>query len=435
LQIQKTKPGYKIIKIGYGLREEIPNDWDCFKLEELVDEIKSGFASGKRDTKGIIQLRMNNITENGNFNFTKLLSVPIPKNIAEYKLEQDDILFNNTNSVELIGKSTIVKEQLDYTFSNHLTRIRTKTKKINPYFLLLNLIRFKQLFVFSSICNRHVNQSGITMKELLKLYVACPPLKEQQKISNYLSHIEDTIHNSNLLLKNLKILRHSLLSHTFNGSLTKNWRKKFSLSFPWTEKILSELILNSRNGFTGKPNDDGIGSPRLGIPSITNSDSIYVDENIHRFIEIEETKKSTFLVQKNDLLVCRQNGNQDFVGRTLMVRGLINPIFFSDSLIRLQIKTDEILPEYLVLFMNNMLGRNQIIRYITTTAGNYSINGTELKKLKIPLPTIKEQKHIVMILLNLDSQIQKEKIHKSNQELLKKGLMQKLLTGQIRVPL
>ena len=54
-------------------------------------------------------------------------------------------------------------------------------------------------------------------------------------------------------------------------------------------------------------------------------------------------------------------------------------------------------------------------------------------KLFIVIPPLSEQQQIASILSNIDTQLQKEKLHKSNLERLKKGLMQKLLTGQIRV--
>ena len=57
----------------------------------------------------------------------------------------------------------------------------------------------------------------------------------------------------------------------------------------------------------------------------------------------------------------------------------------------------------------------------------------KIKQIKILKPLLPEQKQIASILSNVDTQIQKEKLHKSNLERLKKGLMQKLLTGQIRV--
>ena len=61
------------------------------------------------------------------------------------------------------------------------------------------------------------------------------------------------------------------------------------------------------------------------------------------------------------------------------------------------------------------------------------LNTQIIKELKIILPKKLEQKQIASILSNVDSQINKEKLQKQNLELLKKGLMQKLLTGQIRV--
>ena len=75
------------------------------------------------------------------------------------------------------------------------------------------------------------------------------------------------------------------------------------------------------------------------------------------------------------------------------------------------------------------------IKHLATPSVNQSnVNAKNLKNLLIiPLPPLSEQQQIASILSNIDTQIGKEKLHKSNLERLKKGLMQKLLTGQIRV--
>ena len=87
---------------------------------------------------------------------------------------------------------------------------------------------------------------------------------------------------------------------------------------------------------------------------------------------------------------------------------------------------------FLVFFLNSSSGRRQTDLFsIKTTVERVNIQ--EIKKYSIPLPSLPEQKQIASILSNVDTQIQKEKLHKSNLERLKKGLMQKLLTGQIRV--
>jgi type I restriction enzyme S subunit len=61
------------------------------------------------------------------------------------------------------------------------------------------------------------------------------------------------------------------------------------------------------------------------------------------------------------------------------------------------------------------------------------VSKPNLLSTRVFCPSLPEQKQIASILSNVDTQIQKEKLHKSNLERLKKGLMQKLLTGQIRV--
>src|SRR3990172_5657171 len=115
----QIKSGFKREKFLFRNQIDIPKDWSVIPLEEFLgEEIQGGFASGERDENGITQLRMNNITPTGEIDLTKFLKVPIPTNISDYKIKKDDILFNNTNSFDLIGKSTLVKKALEYTFSN-----------------------------------------------------------------------------------------------------------------------------------------------------------------------------------------------------------------------------------------------------------------------------------------------------------------------------
>ncbi len=162
---------------------------------------------------------MNNITDDGNFDFSKLLNVPIPVDIKRYDIKKDDILFNNTNSLDLIGKSVIANTNLDYTFSNHITRIRTNNKIINPYYLFLILLRYKGEYIFRSICNTHVGQSGIGKNELTNLLICYPQLEEQNKITNMIKIINSKI-NSEIIDKNmLENLKKGLMQQLLTGKI------------------------------------------------------------------------------------------------------------------------------------------------------------------------------------------------------------------------
>ena len=118
--------------------KNIPENWDIEKIENVILEAKSGFASGKRDEEGIIQLRMNSIDTQGWINSDEYVKVPVPKDVKEYLLKKGDVLFNNTNSAELVGKTAIFNgEILECVYSNHLTRLRVNPRKVISEWLLL----------------------------------------------------------------------------------------------------------------------------------------------------------------------------------------------------------------------------------------------------------------------------------------------------------
>lgn len=169
----------------------IPKDWEIMKLKDVILEAKSGFACGERDENGILQLRMDSIETEGWINIEAGVKVPIPKNVEEYLLRPGDVIFNNTNSVDLIGKTAIFNGEFpECVYSNHLTRIRVNFDKVIPEWLSFILIRNWQLCVFRALCHRHVGQAGINKEDLLNLKIPIPRLPEQRKIASILSTVD-----------------------------------------------------------------------------------------------------------------------------------------------------------------------------------------------------------------------------------------------------
>src|ERR1700730_6768223 len=106
----------------------LPAGWRIEKLGELLDAAVTGFACGKRAPNGVIQLRMNNVTRRGVFDWSSVIRVPATTTLIEqYALRSCDVLFNNTNSAELVGKTAYFGGFSEpVLFSNHFTRLRTK---------------------------------------------------------------------------------------------------------------------------------------------------------------------------------------------------------------------------------------------------------------------------------------------------------------------
>jgi type I restriction enzyme S subunit len=155
------------------------------KLVEVVDEAVTGFACGQRAPNGVVQLRMNNVTRRGTLDWSSFIRVPTDNDTLEtYSLRCGDVVFNNTNSTEMVGKTALF-EHFDepVVFSNHFTRIRTRRDALAPEFLALWLHSKWQSGLFARICDRWIGQSAVQRNKLLDLEIVLPPLKEQRLIA------------------------------------------------------------------------------------------------------------------------------------------------------------------------------------------------------------------------------------------------------------
>jgi len=173
----------------------IPEEWEVVRLNDITMEIKPGFACGKRDENGIIQLRMDSIGTDGWINTKAYVKIPVPSsiNIEEYLLKPGDILFTNTSgSIELIGKTALYRgEFARCVYSNHLTRIRAKRGKVLPEWIFYVLLRYWSSGLFKALkVTQAGGQKSVGKNVLLHLKFPLPSIKEQKRITVILSTID-----------------------------------------------------------------------------------------------------------------------------------------------------------------------------------------------------------------------------------------------------
>ncbi|MFH8119679.1 MAG: restriction endonuclease subunit S [Candidatus Aenigmatarchaeota archaeon] len=201
--------------------------WRSKSLEEFVIEFKSGFPLAKRfrKDKGIPQLRPNNIGFYGNLDLSSLTFVPEEKvNLKEYGLKSGDVLFNNTNSKELVGRAVLIKSDLDYTFSNHITRLRINQKIVKPEWLVIALNYLWLQGYFLTRCRKWIGQAGINTKMLKHVKVPIPSLEEQERIAEYFDKLQEKIiilkKHQEETRKEIEMLTSSILNKAFTGELS-----------------------------------------------------------------------------------------------------------------------------------------------------------------------------------------------------------------------
>jgi type I restriction enzyme S subunit len=166
-------------------KRSLPPGWRWARLGDVIAEAKPGFASGARDPKGVVQLRMDNVDTRGKMDWSDFIRVPAEdSDVSEFELASGDVLFNNTNSVELVGKSAVfLGFQEPVVYSNHFTRLGAKPPQLDPQYLAAWLLQQWQLKVFENICNRWIGQSAVKDDKLLALEIPLPPLDEQKRIA------------------------------------------------------------------------------------------------------------------------------------------------------------------------------------------------------------------------------------------------------------
>ena len=167
---------------------------DVKDLSQIVIDMKSGIGAGKQDQsnedEGIIQIRPTNISKGGQLNFVKNVYVNnIPNTLI---VKKGDVLFNNTNSQELVGKTAYYDLDEVMSCSNHITRILVDPKKILPKYLSLLLNLYQQNKVFYYLCINWNNQSGVGQDILRKLPIVLPNISKQQEIVQHIDKIRAT---------------------------------------------------------------------------------------------------------------------------------------------------------------------------------------------------------------------------------------------------
>jgi type I restriction enzyme, S subunit len=203
----------------------LPANWKWVKLGDVIVEAQPGFACGARDPQGVIQLRMNNVDTRGHLVWDDFIRVPeADTNLAKYRLIQGDVVFNNTNSTELVGKSALfISHPEPVVYSNHFTRLRVVPEQLDPVYLVDWLVQQWQAHIFENLCNRWIGQSAVKNDKLLALEIPMPPLPEQQRIAAILSEqlaaVEHARTAAEEQIATIKTLPAALLRRAFNGEL------------------------------------------------------------------------------------------------------------------------------------------------------------------------------------------------------------------------
>jgi type I restriction enzyme S subunit len=238
----------------------LPEGWVEAQLGDgLLSDVQPGFACGahSRDRCGVPHLRPMNVTTEGQIVLDDVKFIVASEVDREARwIRPGDVLFNNTNSPELVGKTAYYGEDEPRAFSNHMTRVRPNRVALDAEFLATALHQRWREGHFAAACNNHVSQASISRTVLLETIVRFPPLAEQRRILEKVEALLGQVNATRARLARvpsiLKRFRQSILSAACSGRLTGGWRKAQSTQESGQD-VLDRIMLHRSRIVNARP--------------------------------------------------------------------------------------------------------------------------------------------------------------------------------------
>jgi type I restriction enzyme, S subunit len=432
-----VREGYKITELG-----EIPEEWEVTTVGETFELIggsplprsKTGVGNTVYLHYGDIHKTNKSILDSLTDNWLPRIDMDSVKVKGDSLMESGDIVFADASEdLADIGKNVVIKVNNKEGFVAGLHTIIARDK--GDLSIGYKRYCFKTENVRKQLSRLATGSTvlGISKTNLKKIIYCMPPLKEQEKIAEILSSVDETIETTDQLLEKTKELKKGLMQQLLTKGIGHTRFKKTELGeIPegWEVYTLKSISENITIGLVTTMTKY---YAENGVLLIRNSD---IKENkflTSRMVRLDKEfaeKYSKKRLKIGDVITVHTG---DIGTSSVIESELVGAHGFAT--LNTTPNQDIIDSYYLSYFLNSSISKNQVYNF-STGDGRNNLNLKDFNKLLITVPKyISEQKQIVEILTSVDEQIGAYEKEKEKLINLKKGLMQLLLTGKIRVTL
>lgn len=380
-----------------------------------------------------------------------------PQEFEIYKLSVGDILLNEGQSKELVGRPAIYKGEVPGAcFTNSLIRFKP-IGEISPEWVLLSFRLYMHSGVFQNIARWTTNIAHLSANRLGDLPFRVPPRCEQAELTAEVDTQESRIDAGVAALKrvqaNLKRYRASVLKAACEGRLVPteaDLARRESRDYEPASALLQRILKERRHHWeaselaklkakgksptddrwkakyktpesadtTGLPElpigwcwatleqlswDSGYGTSAKCEAEAEGAPVLRIPNLVDGAIDLAKLKFSlTPLTDSHealapgDFLVVRTNGSKDLIGKGGLVMNQFPRLhFFASYLIRFRLVPVETLSSWVAAYWRSPDARSQVIANAATSAGQYNVSLTELSRIVVPLPPQSEQKRIL----------------------------------------
>lgn len=401
--------------------------WKTYKLSDIIELIHGyQFRTNDFTETGIAVVKIGNV--NGrtlDLNDLSYISENRFEEFKRYQLHEGDIVMSLTGNIGRVVEVGTISFPL-------LQNYRVgKFEAINSNIVFNKYIKF--LMSSSVVLNRldklsnQSAQANFGKQDMDKIVISIPPLEEQKKIADILSTVDQKIDLIHTQINDTQVLKKGLMQKLLTEGIGHSEFKESEIGripVGWEVELLDSL---SKRGSGHTPNKQILSYWNGGIKWVSLADSSKMDNryiyNTDKEISQEGIKNSSAVLHpKGTVILVRDAGvgKSGILGLDMAVSQHYIAWVCGKSL-------DNI-------FLYYWLQRHKpVFESIAIGSTIKTIGLGYFKKLKMPSPPLKEQIQIAQILSTTDEKLESLQEKKEAYETLKKGLMQKLLTGEVRV--
>ncbi len=425
--------GYKKTELA-----AVPEEWEVCEFRNYLD-IKSGkgFRMEEYSESGIKLLRIDNVSH-GKIMWDTIAFLP-----NDYETEYPDLMLNEGDILLALNRPITQNKLkiaiLKYTDIPAILYQRvgkiTFNKNVDRLYVYYWLNQFLPTFILRKAVGS--DQPFINLTDLRNLTFFLPSEAEQQKIASILSKVDEQIEQTEQIIEKTETLKKGLMQKLLTRGIghTK-FKNTVNSEVPYEWKIVKLGDKNCSKKITQGPNPNY----SLGLPSphyrILKTKDLYdyeiLYENADKISKEIVDNFKNFILEDGDVLVAIVGRGS--IGKSNIFKEQDNIVYlFTRALGIIRVNKEFLLPLYVHYFLQTPATKKILNNGIAGSTGQEVLQTSYIKNIKIPIPSLEEQQKIASILSKVDSQIQDNQNYLTGLQELKKGLMQDLLTGKVRV--
>ena len=401
--------------------EKTLSEWNVFPLGTVAD-IQTGLALGKKSNNEMVRLpylRVANV-QDGYLDLSEIKEVEIERSLVDrYSLRCGDVLLTEGGDFDKLGRGYIWNNEVpNCLHQNHVFVVRPHSNLLSYFLFALTSSAYGRRY-FQSCSKQSTNLASINSSQLKAFPVPLPIIEEQEALVRLLSTWDRGIRQLTDLISVKLRFKQGLMQQLLTGKLR----------FP---EFGNEWLAARLSDATEECNERNRG--RMGLESVmavTKADGIVpmrvrtIGASIDRYLVVQKNCFAYNPMRINIGSIARWHGDKDI---------LVSP----DYVVFRCKEESKDFPGLDSDFLDHFR-RSKLWEKFVMATGNGSVRiriyYSELSRLKLNLPSLAEQTKIAKLLNAIDREIELLRKQLDLLKLQKRGLMQKLLTGQVRVKL